>query len=146
MNMMTSYSKRKNYIELMWILVFSNNSFTVRFKLGRSRVGSGRVCPASKRAASTSWTAVLKQVCDTNRYTTHVCAGNLTERCFLMSVSSALSPFVASDRMSLVSLILFVLSNICCVLMFHCVHFQLFQESCFSHCWWKRNASCDSAS
>lgn len=52
---------------------------------------------------------------------------NQREKCF-QSVCSAVSTFVASNLISLVSLALFVLSDICCVLLFPRELFQLFQE------------------
>ena len=71
----------------------------------------------------------LEQLCVPNWYSAHVCAGDLRERRFYRSVCWALTTFVTSNCISLVSLVLFVLSNICCVLLFRRVHFQLFWES-----------------
>ena len=50
---------------------------------------------------------------------------------FIKSVCSALRTFVASNWISLVSLVLFALSNICCVLLFCRVHAQAVSSCCW---------------
>lgn len=46
-----------------------------------------------------------------------------------VSVLKALSTFLASNWITSVSLVLSVLSDTCCALLFHGVYFQQFQES-----------------
>ena len=67
---------------------------------------------------------------------------NLSERCFLKSVCSAVVTFVASRWISLAPL-----SNICCVFLFSSCSFSAASEDVFSgQRWWKNDVSCRASS